>query len=155
MTCSVQSLYELYHLASSAVSLSRYSLTLEDRDIWRTTTDRSKEIAILVVGKVEFLLRQELARLQHMFVTQGAVNHGRETGMIPSPGEINIAFDLLHIATCVAAEFGALRCFRTIGTLCDDYVEQLPGIQTLRPLTLKAVSDLSKTNITQKILNRR
>lgn len=134
------------------MSLSRYSLTLDDQDTCRITTDRSKQIAIHIVAKVEVLLRKVLARLQHHFGIQDAATNFWEMGIAPRPEEINAAFDFLHIATCLAAEFGALKCFRSIETLCNDYVEHLPGVQTLRPLTLKAVSDLLQTKKSQKIL---
>ena len=137
------------------MSLSRYSLTIEDQDIWRVTIDRSKQIAVHIVAKLELLLRNELARLQYHFGSREDDTEIREKGLTARPGEINTVFDLLHIATCLATEFGPLKCFRTIGKLCNDLVEHLPGVQVLRPLTLKAVSDLSKTTMYQKILTRR
>ena len=137
------------------MSLSRYSLTIEDQDTWKIITDRSKQIAVHIVAKLELLLRKELASLQYYFGSQEDDTENREKGLTASPGEINAVFDLLHIATCLATEFGALKCFRTIEKLCNDLVEHLPGVQTLRPLTLKAVSDLSKMTIYQKMLTRR
>lgn len=133
------------------MSLARYSRTLEDQDARKIITDKSKQIAVHIVAKVELLLQNELARLQRLFESQRAGTDFRikegTTYFEPGPGETNVAFDLLHIATYLATEFGALKCFRIIGKLCNDYIEQLPVNYDLRPLTLKAVSDPSKTKI--------
>ena len=61
------SLSTLCHLASCAVALSRYSLTLENEEIRRITTDNSKQIAVHIVAKVDPLLQNEPARFRHFF----------------------------------------------------------------------------------------
>ncbi|KAL8726861.1 MAG: hypothetical protein Q9181_005904 [Wetmoreana brouardii] len=128
-----QPFHGLHRLAIGAVSLARYSLLLEKDSVWRTVTERSEQIAVHVVMKIESLCRSQFVRLLHVFDFQKASTNRRAgegvTHYKPAPGESYAAFDLLQIVSYLATEFGALKCFRTIRKQCSDLIEQSAGIK--------------------------
>ncbi|KAL8722194.1 MAG: hypothetical protein Q9225_001290 [Loekoesia sp. 1 TL-2023] len=158
-TRSTQPFHGLYRLSLGAVSLARYSLILEEHDVWKMVAEKSKQIAVHVVLKIESLYRSEYARLQHVLKFQRASTTFRVgegvTCFNPTPGESHTAFDLLQIASYLATEFGALKCFRIIRKQCSDLIEQSAGFQDFQPLRLKAVSDPSNTSLFSECPNRK
>lgn len=126
--------------------------------MWKMVAEKSKQIAVQVVMKIESLYRSEYARLLHVLKFQRASTTFRVgegvTCFNPVPGDCHTAFDLLQIVSYLATEFGALKCFRIIRKQCSDLIEQSAGFQDFQPLRLKAVSDPSNPSLLPECPNR-